>query len=126
MSLGGSRRCREYRRRMVVAVPSGELFGSSTKEVNSDGAMVDEGIIAAAIMAEITVGEISTTLEREAIRRWVTFTSMIDRRSEITISSSSSRIAVVDGRETPEEEEEEDSGTGAGVGRMNSSRSRDR
>lgn len=111
-------------------VPSGELFGSSTKEVNSDGAMVDEGIIAAAaaaIMAEITVGEISTILEREVIRRWVTFTSMIDRRSEITISSSSSRIAVVDGRETPEEEEEEeDSGTGAGVGRMNSSRSRDR
>lgn len=110
-------------------VPSGELFGSSTKEVNSDGAMVDEGTIAAAaaIMAEITVGEISTILEREVIRRWVTFTSMIDRRSEITISSSSSRIAVVDGRETPEEEEEEeDSETGAGVGRMNSSRSRDR
>lgn len=76
-------------------------------------------------MGEIIAAGISTIPGREVVRRRVTFTSRIDHRSEITTSSSNSRITVVDGRETPEEEEE-DSGTGAGEGRMNSSKSRDR
>lgn len=108
------------------------LFGSSTMEDSSGGVTVDAGIIVAAaagaIMGEIIAAGISTIPAREVVRRRVTFTSRIDHRSEITTSSSNSRITVVDGRETPEEEEEEeDSGTGAGEGRMNSSsRSRDR
>lgn len=79
-------------------------------------------------MAGIIVGGISTIPERgEVVWRRVTFTSRIDHRSEITTTSSnSSRITVVDGRETPEEEEG-DSETEAEVGRMsNSSRSGDR
>lgn len=93
--------------------------------VSSSGG-VDGGIIAAAavaIMAGIIVEGISTIPGRgEVVRRRVTFMSRIDRLSEITTSSSnSSRITVVDGRETPEEEEEGDSGTGAEVGRMSSS-----
>lgn len=96
--------------------------------VSSSGG-VDGGIIvaaAAAIMAGIIVGGISTIPERgEVVWRRVTFTSRIDHRSEITTTSSnSSRITVVDGRETPEEEG--DSGTEAEVGRMSSSRSGDR
>lgn len=115
---------------MAVA-PPGVLFESSTMEDSSGGVTVDAGIIvaaAAAIMGEIIAAGISTIPGREVVRRRVTFTSRIDHRSEITTSSSNSRITVVDGRETPEEEEEEeDSGTGAGEGRMNSSsRSRDR
>lgn len=91
--------------------------------VSSSGG-VDGGIIvAAAIMAGIIVGGISTIPERgEVVWRRVTFTSRIDRRSEITTTSSNSRrITVVDGRETPEEEEEGDSGTEAEVGRMSHS-----
>lgn len=114
-------------RRMVTG--AGQFEGSMRVAVSSSGG-VDGGIIvAAAIMAGIIVGGISTIPERgEVVWRRVTFTSRIDHRSEITTTSSnSSRITVVDGRETPEEEEEGDSGTEAEVGRMsNSSRSGDR
>lgn len=120
-------RGRHRLRRMVTE--AGQFEGSMRVAVSSSGG-VDGGIIvAAAIMAGIIVGGISTIPERgEVVWRRVTFTSRIDHRSEIsTTSSNSSRITVVDGRETPEEEEEEDSGTEAEVGRMsNSSRSGDR
>lgn len=120
-------RGRHRLRRMVTE--AGQFEGSMRVAVSSSGG-VDGGIIvAAAIMAGIIVGGISTIPERgEVVWRRVTFTSRIDHRSEITTTSSnSSRITVVDGRETPEEEEEEDSGTEAEVGRMsNSSRSGDR
>lgn len=122
-------RGRHRLRRMVTE--AGQFEGSMRVAVSSSGG-VDGGIIvaaAAAIMAGIIVGGISTIPERgEVVWRRVTFTSRIDHRSEIsTTSSNSSRITVVDGRETPEEEEEGDSGTEAEVGRMsNSSRSGDR
>lgn len=122
-------RGRRRLRRMVTG--AGQFEGSMRVAVSSSGG-VDGGIIvaaAAAIMAGIIVGGISTIPERgEVVWRRVTFTSRIDHRSEITTTSSnSSRITVVDGRETPEEEEEGDSGTEAEVGRMsNSSRSGDR
>lgn len=122
-------RGRHRLRRMVTE--AGQFEGSMRVAVSSSGG-VDGGIIvaaAAAIMAGIIVGGISTIPERgEVVWRRVTFTSRIDHRSEITTTSSnSSRITVVDGRETPEEEEEGDSGTEAEVGRMsNSSRSGDR
>lgn len=120
-------RGRHRLRRMVTG--AGQFEGSMRVAVSSSGG-VDGGIIvAAAIMAGIIVGGISTIPERgEVVWRRVTFTSRIDHRSEITTTSSnSSRITVVDGRETPEEEEEGDSGTEAEVGRMsNSSRSGDR
>lgn len=123
-------RGRRRLRRMVTG--AGQFEGSMRVAVSSSGG-VDGGIIvaaaaAAAIMAGIIVGGISTIPERgEVVWRRVTFTSRIDHRSEITTTSSnSSRITVVDGRETPEEEEG-DSGTEAEVGRMsNSSRSGDR
>lgn len=121
------------RRRLRRMVTGAEQFEGSMRVAVSSSGGVDGGIIvaaAAAIMAGIIVGGISTIPERgEVVWRRVTFTSRIDRRSEITTTSSnSSRITVVDGRETPEEEEEEgDSGTEAEVGRMsNSSRSGDR
>lgn len=123
MSHGGSRRRRGERKRMAGE----ELFGSSTVRADSSGGVtVGAGIIVvAAIMGEIIAAGFSTIPVREVVRRRVTFTSRIDHRSEITTSSSNSRITVVDGRETPEEEE--DSGTGAEEGRMeSSSRSRDR
>lgn len=119
-------RGRRRLRRMVTG--AGQFEGSMRVAVSSSGG-VDGGIIvaaAAAIMAGIIEGGISTIPERgEVVWRRVTFTSRIDHRSEITTTSSnSSRITVVDGRETPEEEEEGDSGTEAEVGRMsNSSRS---
>lgn len=123
-------RGRHRLRRMVTG--AGQFEGSMRVAVSSSGG-VDGGIIvaaaAAAIMAGIIEGGISTIPERgEVVWRRVTFTSRIDHRSEIsTTSSNSSRITVVDGRETPEEEEEGDSGTEAEVGRMsNSSRSGDR
>lgn len=122
-------RGRHRLRRMVTG--AGQFEGSMRVAVSSSGG-VDGGIIvaaaAAAIMAGIIVGGISTIPERgEVVWRRVTFTSRIDHRSEITTTSSnSSRITVVDGRETPEEEEEGDSGTEAEVGRMSSSRSGDR
>lgn len=120
-------RGRHRLRRMVTG--AGQFEGSMRVAVSSSGG-VDGGIIvAAAIMAGIVVGGISTIPERrEVVWRRVTFTSRIDHRSGITTTSSnSSRITVVDGRETPEEEEEGDSGTEAEVGRMsNSSRSGDR
>lgn len=121
-------RGRHRLRRMVTG--AGQFEGSMRVAVSSSGG-VDGGIIvaaaAAAIMAGIIVGGISTIPERgEVVWRRVTFTSRIDHRSEITTTSSnSSRITVVDGRETPEEEEG-DSGTEAEVGRMSSSRSGDR
>lgn len=121
-------RGRRRLRRMVTG--AGQFEGSMRVAVSSSGG-VDGGIIvaaaAAAIMAGIIVGGISTIPERgEVVWRRVTFTSRIDHRSEITTTSSnSSRITVVDGRETPEEEEG-DSGTEAEVGRMSSSRSGDR
>lgn len=116
-------------RRMVTG--AGQFEGSMRVAVSSSGGVDGEIIVAAAaaIMAGIIVGGISTIPERgEVVWRRVTFTSRIDHRSEITTTSSnSSRITVVDGRETPEEEEEGDSGTEAEVGRMsNSSRSGDR
>lgn len=118
-------RGRHRLRRMVTGAGQ---FGSSMRVAVSSSGGVDGGIIvaaAAAIMAGIIVGGISTIPERgEVVWRRATFTSRIDRRSEITtISSNSSRITVVDGRETPEEEEEEegDSGTEVEVGRMSSS-----
>lgn len=120
-------RGRHRLRRMVTG--AGQFEGSMRVAVSSSGG-VDGGIIvaaaaaAAAIMAGIIVGGISTIPERgEVVWRRVTFTSRIDHRSEITTTSSnSSRITVVDGRETPEEEEEEgDSGTEAEVGRMSHS-----
>lgn len=116
-------RGRHRLRRMVTG--AGQFEGSMRVAVSSSGG-VDGGIIvaaAAAIMAGIIVGGISTIPERgEVVWRRVTFTSRIDRRSEITTTSSnSSRITVVDGRETPEEEEEGDSGTEAEVGRMSHS-----
>lgn len=122
-------RGRHRLRRMVTG--AGQFEGSMRVAVSSSGG-VDGGIIVAAvaaIMAGIIVGGISTIPERgEVVWRRVTFTSRIDHRSEITTTSSnSSRITVVDGRETPEEEQEGDSGTEAEVGRMsNSSRSGDR
>lgn len=123
-------RGRHRLRRMVTG--AGQFEGSMRVAVSSSGGVDGEIIVAAAaaIMAGIIVGGISTIPERgEVVWRRVTFTSRIDHRSEITTTSSnSSRITVVDGRETPEEEEEEgDSGTEAEVGRMsNSSRSGDR
>lgn len=123
-------RGRRRLRRMVTG--AGQFEGSMRVAVSSSGGVDGEIIVAAAaaIMAGIIVGGISTIPERgEVVWRRVTFTSRIDHRSEITTTSSnSSRITVVDGRETPEEEEEEgDSGTEAEVGRMsNSSRSGDR
>lgn len=120
------------RRRLRRMVTGAEQFEGSMRVAVSSSGGVDGGIIvaaAAAIMAGIIVGGISTIPERgEVVWRRVTFTSRIDHRSEITTTSSnSSRITVVDGRETPEEEEEGDSGTEAEVGRMsNSSRSGDR
>lgn len=116
-------RGRHRLRRMVTG--AGQFEGSMRVAVSSSGG-VDGGIIvaaAAAIMAGIIVGGISTIPERgEVVWRRVTFTSRIDHRSEITTTSSnSSRITVVDGRETPEEEEEGDSGTEAEVGRMSHS-----
>lgn len=117
-------RGRRRLRRMVTG--AGQFEGSMRVAVSSSGG-VDGGIIvaaaAAAIMAGIIVGGISTIPERgEVVWRRVTFTSRIDHRSEITTTSSnSSRITVVDGRETPEEEEEGDSGTEAEVGRMSHS-----
>lgn len=120
------------RRRLRRMVTGAEQFEGSMRVAVSSSGGVDGGIIvaaAAAIMAGIIVGGISTIPERgEVVWRRVTFTSRIDHRSEIsTTSSNSSRITVVDGRETPEEEEEGDSGTEAEVGRMsNSSRSGDR
>lgn len=117
------------RRRLRRMVTGAEQFEGSMRVAVSSSGGVDGGIIvaaAAAIMAGIIVGGISTIPERgEVVWRRVTFTSRIDHRSEITTTSSnSSRITVVDGRETPEEEEEGDSGTEAEVGRMsNSSRS---
>lgn len=122
--------CRGRRRLRRMVTGAGQFEGSMRVAVSSSGG-VDGGIIvaaAAAIMAGIIVGGISTIPERgEVVWRRVTFTSRIDHRSEITTTSSnSSRITVVDGRETPEEEEG-DSGTEAEVGRMsNSSRSGDR
>lgn len=115
-------RGRHRLRRMVTG--AGQFEGSMRVAVSSSGG-VDGGIIvaaAAAIMAGIIVGGISTIPERgEVVWRRVTFTSRIDHRSEITTTSSnSSRITVVDGRETPEEEEG-DSGTEAEVGRMSHS-----
>lgn len=115
-------RGRRRLRRMVTG--AGQFEGSMRVAVSSSGGVDGEIIVAAAIMAGIIVGGISTIPERgEVVWRRVTFTSRIDRRSEITtISSNSSRITVVDGRETPEEEEEEgDSGTEAEVGRMSHS-----
>lgn len=121
-------RGRRRLRRMVTG--AGQFEGSMRVAASSSGGVDGEIIVAAAaaIMAGIIVGGISTIPERgEVVWRRVTFTSRIDRRSEITtISSNSSRITVVDGRETPEEEEEGDSGTEAEVGRMSSSRSGDR
>lgn len=122
-------RGRRRLRRMVTG--AGQFEGSMRVAVSSSGGVDGEIIVAAApaIMAGIIVGGISTIPERgEVVWRRVTFTSRIDHRSEITTTSSnSSRITVVDGRETPEEEEEGDSGTEAEVGRMsNSSRSGDR
>lgn len=122
-------RGRHRLRRMVTG--AGQFEGSMRVAVSSSGGVDGEIIVAAAaaIMAGIIVGGISTIPERgEVVWRRVTFTSRIDHRSEITTTSSnSSRITVVDGRETPEEEEEGDSGTEAEVGRMsNSSRSGDR
>lgn len=122
--------CRGRRRLRRMVTEAGQFEGSMRVAVSSSGG-VDGGIIvaAAAIMAGIIVGGISTIPEwGEVVWRRATFTSRIDHRSEITTTSSnSSRITVVDGRETPEEEEEGDSGTEAEVGRMsNSSRSRDR
>lgn len=120
------------RRRLRRMVTGAEQFEGSMRVAVSSSGGVDGGIIvaaAAAIMAGIIVGGISTIPERgEVVWRRVTFTSRIDHRSEITTTSSnSSRITVVDGRETPEEEEEGDSGMEAEVGRMsNSSRSGDR
>lgn len=122
-------RGRRRLRRMVTG--AGQFEGSMRVAASSSGGVDGEIIVAAAaaIMAGIIVGGISTIPERgEVVWRRVTFTSRIDHRSEITTTSSnSSRITVVDGRETPEEEEEGDSGTEAEVGRMsNSSRSGDR
>lgn len=115
--------CRGRRRLRRMVTGSGQ-FGSSMRVAVSSSGGVDGGIIvaAAAIMAGIIVGGISTIPERgEVVWRRATFTSRIDRRSEITTTSSnSSRITVVDGRETPEEEEG-DSGTEVEVGRMSSS-----
>lgn len=121
-------RGRRRLRRMVTG--AGQFEGSMRVAVSSSGGVDGEIIVvaAAAIMAGIIVGGISTIPERgEVVWRRVTFTSRIDHRSEITTTSSnSSRITVVDGRETPEEEEG-DSETEAEVGRMsNSSRSGDR
>lgn len=121
-------RGRHRLRRMVTG--AGQFEGSMRVAVSSSGGVDGEIIVAAAaaIMAGIIVGGISTIPERgEVVWRRVTFTSRIDHRSEITTTSSnSSRITVVDGRETPEEEEG-DSETEAEVGRMsNSSRSGDR
>lgn len=120
-------RGRRRLRRMVTG--AGQFEGSMRVAVSSSGGVDGEIIVAAAaaIMAGIIVGGISTIPERgEVVWRRVTFTSRIDHRSEITTTSSnSSRITVVDGRETPEEEEG-DSGTEAEVGRMSSSRSGDR
>lgn len=116
-------RGRHRLRRMVTG--AGQFEGSMRVAVSSSGGVDGEIIVAAAaaIMAGIIVGGISTIPERgEVVWRRVTFTSRIDRRSEITTTSSnSSRITVVDGRETPEEEEEGDSGTEAEVGRMSHS-----
>lgn len=114
-------RGRRRLRRMVTG--AGQFEGSMRVAVSSSGGVDGEIIVAAAIMAGIIVGGISTIPERgEVVWRRVTFTSRIDRRSEITTTSSnSSRITVVDGRETPEEEEEGDSGTEAEVGRMSHS-----
>lgn len=114
------------RRRLRRMVTGAEQFEGSMRVAVSSSGGVDGGIIvaaAAAIMAGIIVGGISTIPERgEVVWRRVTFTSRIDHRSEITTTSSnSSRITVVDGRETPEEEEEGDSGTEAEVGRMSHS-----
>lgn len=112
------------RRRLRRMVTGAGQFEGSMRVAVSSSVGVDGGIIvAAAIMAGIIVGGISTIPERgEVVWRRVTFTSRIDRRSEITTTSSnSSRITVVDGRETPEEEEEGDSGTEAEVGRMSHS-----
>lgn len=122
-------RWRHRLRRMVTG--AGQFEGSMRVAASSSGGVDGEIIVAAAaaIMAGIIVGGISTIPERgQVVWRRVTFTSRIDHRSEITTTSSnSSRITVVDGRETPEEEEEGDSGTEAEVGRMsNSSRSGDR
>lgn len=120
-------RGRRRLRRMVTG--AGQFEGSMRVAVSSSGGVAGGIIVAAAvaIMAGIIVGGISTIPERgEVVWRRVTFTSRIDQRSEITTTSSnSSRITVVDGRETPEEEEG-DSGTEAEVGRMSSSRSGDR
>lgn len=114
-------RGRRRLRRMVTG--AGQFEGSMRVAVSSSGGVDGEIIVAAAaaIMAGIIVGGISTIPERgEVVWRRVTFTSRIDHRSEITTTSS--RITVVDGRETPEEEEEEgDSGTEAEVGRMSHS-----
>lgn len=116
-------RGRHRLRRMVTG--AGQFEGSMRVAVSSSGGVDGEIIVAAAaaIMAGIIVGGISTIPERgEVVWRRVTFTSRIDHRSEITTTSSnSSRITVVDGRETPEEEEEGDSGTEAEVGRMSHS-----
>lgn len=99
-----------------------EQCGSSTTKEDSGGT-TDEGtiIVAVTTMAETAAGGTSTILEM--VRTRVSTTSKTDYRSsgEIISNSNNSKVmAMVDGRETPEEE---DSGmVEEGVPRMIGSR----
>lgn len=99
-----------------------EQCGSSTTKEDSGGT-TDEGttIVAVTTMAETAAGGTLTILE--IVRTRVSTTSKTDYRSsgEIISNSNNSKVmAMVDGRETPEEE---DSGmVGEGVPRMIGSR----